>query len=167
MNDFIQATATDSTARDDGGRQPAPPVLLLGFPAMPDARLAEIFHLVEPLWKSGDITVWRAGRSFKDLESDLARGIDDGTVWSASFRTPAAASTDKRVVTKWPGSLVLDSRSRHIPDDELWERASSTKGVGSHPRLLVLRPKPNKPNEPLLGRLHAAAGTPEGPFSPR
>ena len=57
----------------------------VGVRAVPDDLLVSNLLLIGPLWKSGEITVWRSGAAFVDLSPDLAHAIHTGRIESGAI----------------------------------------------------------------------------------
>jgi hypothetical protein len=57
----------------------------VGVRAVPDDQLVSSLHLIGPLWKSGEITVWRSGAAFVDLSPVLADALQTGRIESAAI----------------------------------------------------------------------------------
>lgn len=114
---------------------------LIGFPSMPTDRLASTFFLLEPLWKSGEVTVWRSGAGLLELEESLAGSLRSGDVWSACLLGGIPSFQSKPVVTKWPGSLVVEADEYELPDARVWSE-SCRYVEHSGQRFVVLRPNP-------------------------
>ena len=100
--------------------------------AVPDDDLVSTLLLIGPLWKSGDITVWRSGAGFVDLSPLLADALADGRVESAAILRGISEPPSRWIATKWPGALVVDAdlfdavtfagwskEIRHIGENEL------------------------------------------------
>jgi hypothetical protein len=77
--------------------------------AVPDDDLVSTLLLIGPLWKSGDITVWRSGAGFVDLSPLLADALADGRIESAAILRGISEPPSRWVATKWPGALVVDA----------------------------------------------------------
>jgi hypothetical protein len=77
--------------------------------AVPDDDLVSTLLLIGPLWKSGDITVWRSGASFVDLSPLLADALAAGRIESAAILRGISEPPSRWIATKWPGALVVDA----------------------------------------------------------
>ena len=100
--------------------------------AVPDDDLVSTLLLIGPLWKSGDITVWRSGAGFVDLSPLLADALAAGRIESAAILRGIAEPPWRWIATKWPGALVVDADAfdsvtfagwskdiRHISENDL------------------------------------------------
>jgi hypothetical protein len=79
--------------------------------AVPDDDLVRTLLLIGPLWKSGDITVWRSGAGFVDLSPLLADALSAGRIESAAILRGISEPPSRWIATKWPGALVVDADS--------------------------------------------------------
>ena len=125
--------------------------------AVPDDDLVSTLFLIGPLWKSGDITVWRSGAGFVDLSPLLAEALAAGRIESAAILRGISEPPSRWIATKWPGALVVDADSfdsvtfaewskeiRHVGDNDL------TLAV-LYPRRLECRVRRNHPAGKGLG----------------
>jgi hypothetical protein len=125
--------------------------------AVPDDDLVSTLLLIGPLWKSGDITVWRSGACFVDLSPLLADALQAGRIESATILRGLSEPPTRWIATNWPGALVVDADSfdsftfagwskdiRHKCDDDL-------RLVVLHPRQLDRRVRRNHPAGKGLG----------------
>jgi hypothetical protein len=83
----------------------------VGVRAVPDDQLVSSLHLIGPLWKSGEMTVWRSGAAFVDLSPVLADALQSGRIESAAILEGISEPSSRWIVTKWPGTLVVDAES--------------------------------------------------------
>ena len=81
----------------------------VGVRAVPDDFLVRNLHLIGPLWKSGEITVWRSGAAFVDLSPMLADALQGGRIESAAILEGVSEPASRWIVTQWPGTLVVDA----------------------------------------------------------
>jgi hypothetical protein len=125
--------------------------------AVPDDDLVRALLLIGPLWKSGDITVWRSGAGFVDLSPLLADALAAGRIESATILRGLSEPPSRWIATKWPGALVVDADSfdsvtfaewskeiRHVGENDL-------KLAVLYPRRLECRNRRNHPAGKGLG----------------
>jgi hypothetical protein len=77
--------------------------------AVPDDDLVSTLLLIGPLWKAGDVTVWRSGAGFVDLSPLLADALAAGRIESAAILRGLSEPPSRWIATKWPGALVVDA----------------------------------------------------------
>jgi hypothetical protein len=100
--------------------------------AVPDDDLVGTLLLIGPLWKSGDITVWRSGAGFVDLSPLLADALAAGRIESAVILRGISEPPSRWIAPNWPGALVVDAGTfdsvvfaewsgeiRHVGDNDL------------------------------------------------
>ena len=125
----------------------AGPSLFVGISAVPDDRLASALHIIDPLWKSGDITVWRSGAGLIDLAPFLANALVTGRVWSAAMLGGVPEPVFRWIATRWPGSLVVHADSCDLVTSAEWSGATRQEYVDGL-TLVVLRPGLESPDLP-------------------
>jgi hypothetical protein len=79
--------------------------------AVPDDDLVSTLLLIGPLWKAGDITVWRSAAGFVDLSPFLAEALAAGRIESAAILRGLSEPPSRWIATEWPGALVVDADS--------------------------------------------------------
>jgi hypothetical protein len=77
--------------------------------AVPDDDLVRSLFLIGPLWKSGEITVWRSGAGIVDLSPFLAEALAAGRIESAAVLRGISEPPARWIAIRWPGALVLDA----------------------------------------------------------
>jgi hypothetical protein len=81
----------------------------VGVRAVPDDLLVSSLLLIGPLWKSGEITVWRSGAAFVDLSPDLAHAIRTGRIESGAIFEGISEPASRWIATTWLGALIVDA----------------------------------------------------------
>ncbi len=81
----------------------------MGVHAVPDDLLVSNLLLIGPLWKSGEITVWRSGAAFVDLSPDLARAMRTGRIESGAIFDGISEPASRWIATTWHGALIVDA----------------------------------------------------------
>jgi hypothetical protein len=92
----------------------------VGVRAVPDDVLVSSLLLIGPLWKSGDITVWRSGGAFVDLSPVLAEALQTGRIESAAILEGISEPASRWVATKWSGALVVDAECFDVATFDRW-----------------------------------------------
>lgn len=111
----------------------------VGVRAVPDDRLVSSLHLIGPLWKSGEITVWRSGAAFVDLSPVLADALQTGRIESAAILEGISEPASRWIVTKWPGALVVDAECFDLATFAGWIEDTQQQG-GADLTVVVLSP---------------------------
>lgn len=129
--------------------------------AVPDDDLVSTLLLIGPLWKSGDITVWRSGAGFADLSLLLADALAAGRIESAAILRGISEPPSRWIATKWPGALVVDADAYDAVTFAGWSK--EIRRVDNNDlKLAVLYPRPL---DCRVRRNHPAGkglGTPDG-----
>lgn len=108
--------------------------------AVPDDDLVSTLLLIGPLWKSGDVTVWRSGAGFVDLSPLLADALQAGRIESAAILKGISEPPSRWIATKWPGALVVDADSFDSTTFAGWSK--ELRHVGENDlKLAVLYPR--------------------------
>jgi hypothetical protein len=125
--------------------------------AVPDDDLVSALLLIGPLWKSGDITVWRSGAGFVDLSPLLADALAAGRIESAAILRGLSEPPSRWIATKWPGALVVDADSFDSATFAGWSKEIRHVGENDlelavlYPRRLECRVRRNHPAGKGLG----------------
>jgi hypothetical protein len=109
--------------------------------AVPDDDLVSTLLLIGPLWKSGDVTVWRSGACFVDLSPLLAEALQTGRIEGAAILRGISEPPVRWIATKWPGALVVDADSFDSFTYAGWSKQMRHNGDNDL-KLLVLYPRP-------------------------
>jgi hypothetical protein len=104
--------------------------------AVPDDDLVSTLLLIGPLWKSGDITVWRSGAGFVDLSPLLADALADGRIESAAILRGISEPPSRWIATKWPGALVVDADLFDAVTFAGWSK--EVRHIGENERTLAI-----------------------------
>jgi hypothetical protein len=109
--------------------------------AVPDDDLVSSLLLIGPLWKTGDITVWRSGAGFVDLSPLLADALAAGRIESAAILRGLSEPPSRWIATKWPGALVVDADAFDSVTFDGWSK--EIRHVGENDlKLAILYPCP-------------------------
>ena len=92
----------------------------MGVRAVPDDLLVSRLLLIGPLWKSGEITVWRSGAAFVDLSPDLAQAIRTGRIESGAIFEGISEPASRWIATTWQGALVVDASCFDLVNFDGW-----------------------------------------------
>jgi hypothetical protein len=111
----------------------------VGVRAVPDDRLVSRLLLIGPLWKSGEITVWRSGAAFVDLSPDLALAMQTGRIESGAIFEGISELASRWIATTWPGGLVVNATSFDHFNFDGWAEGARYQGDGNL-TLVVLYP---------------------------
>ena len=125
----------------------------VGVRAVPDDQLVSSLHLIGPLWKSGEITIWRSGAAFVDLSPVLADALQTGRIESAAILEGVSEPSSRWIVTRWPGALVVGAECFDLATFAGWTEDTQQQG-GSDRTLVVLSPDGNNHRD----RIHHPAG---------
>ena len=125
--------------------------------AVPDDDLVSTLLLIGPLWKTGDITVWRSGAGFVDLSPLLADALAAGRIESAAILRGLSEPPSRWIATKWPGALVIDADAFDPVTFDGWSKEighlceNDLKLAVLYPRPLDCRVRRNHPAGKGLG----------------
>ncbi len=115
------------------------PSVHVGVRAVPDDLLVSNLLLIGPLWKSGEITVWRSGAAFVDLSPDLARAIRTGRIESGAIFEGISEPASRWIATEWLGALVVNATCLDHFSFDGWSEVGRHDG-GENLTLAVLYP---------------------------
>jgi hypothetical protein len=124
----------------------------VGIRAVPDDLLVSKLLLIGPLWKSGEITVWRSGAAFVDLSPDLAQAMQTGRIESGAIFEGISELASRWIATRWPGALVVNATCLDHVSFDGWSEGARHHG-GENLTLAVLYPR------------HPCHGVPRAPKS--
>ena len=111
----------------------------VGVRAVPDDQLISSLRLIGPLWKSGELTVWRSGEAFVDLSPVLADALQTGRIESAAILEGISEPSSRWIVTNWPGLLVVDAECFDLVTFAGWIEDTQQQG-GADLTVVVLSP---------------------------
>jgi hypothetical protein len=111
----------------------------VGVRAVPDDLLVQRLLLIGPLWKSGEITVWRSGAAFVDLSPDLAQAIRTGRIEGGAILEGISEPASRWIATTWQGALIVDASCFDLASFSGWVEGGRLDG-GEDLTLVALYP---------------------------
>jgi hypothetical protein len=116
--------------------------------AVPDDHIVSSLLLIGPLWKSGEITVWRSGAAFVDLSADLAHAMHTGRIQSGAIFEGISEPASRWIATTWLGTLIVDATCFDLSTFAGWAEGARHDGGGDL-SLVALHPETtNRPGRP-------------------
>jgi hypothetical protein len=103
----------------------------VGVRAVPDDLLVSRLLLIGPLWKSGEITVWRSGAAFVDLSPDLAHAMQTGRIESGAIFEGISEPASRWIATTWHGALIVDATCFDVSSFAGWAEGARHNGGGN------------------------------------